>query len=52
MSSYKQTLSNSKRNIIDQPNIIKSKINYNYEKYYNTPKMILVIENKQFLKKF
>jgi peptidoglycan hydrolase-like protein with peptidoglycan-binding domain len=50
MSSYKQILSNSKRNIIDQPNIIKSKINYNYEKYYNTPKMILVIENKQISK--
>lgn len=46
----RQQLTNSTRNIIDRPNIIPSKINYSYESFINTPKMILVIENKQISK--
>lgn len=39
-------LSYSKRDIVDNPHIIKRSFEYNYETFYNTPRMILVIENK------
>lgn len=45
-AGYKQNLSKSKRNIIDVPKIIPRAFDYVYESYINTPRMILVIENK------
>ncbi|HQL12151.1 MAG TPA: peptidoglycan-binding protein [bacterium] len=45
-AGYKQNLSKSKRNIIDVPKIIPRAFDYVYDSYVNTPKMILVIENK------
>lgn len=41
-----KNLNKSTRNIIDVPNIIPRSFDYSYETYNNTPKMILVIENK------
>jgi len=41
-----QNLSKSTRNVIDQPNIIPRSFDYVYESFTNTPKMILIIENK------
>lgn len=45
-----QNLNYSKRAIINNPNIIKSRIDYAFENYLNTPKLVLVIENKTILK--